>query len=433
LKEIFFEKNKIYLENIAVLFVDNIIKIIVSFIFSVLIARYFGPGKFGIINYVLAVIGILQVIVMFGFDEIILKDFGIGMIPDSKILYTAVTFRLFLAVFAFIGGGALFYFLLDKSLIYIFLILGLQLFLYPFYGLKQWFQIKSLNKLVVISSQISLLCISLAKISFLVFKRSIIYYALVLLVGLFVEVLILLICYFKSPLRNELGRFDYKYCSKLLRDSLPLLFQNFAVIIFMKIDQVMIGRMLSSRELGIYSIGVTVSELLYFIPMSIINGSYPKIIKEKKRNELEPLLIRIGSINVLISIIFATICTFFMPIFVNVVYGDAYIGAGRIIQIHCWAGLFVALGVSHTPFLIFENIQIYSLISMCFGAVLNIILNLTLIPLWGIDGAALTTVISQAFVSYLCFCFFKDKRTFVMRTKSILFVFRNFYYLWVKM
>ncbi|MDR2409496.1 MAG: flippase [Bacteroidales bacterium] len=425
--KIFFNENKIYFQNIAVLFVDNFLKIIVGFIFSVLVARYFGPGKFGKINYVLAIVGILQVIVMFGIDEIILKDFGLGITSDSKILYTTVGFRLVLAVFSFIGGCILFYYLLDKSLVYLFLILGLQLFLYPFYSLKQWFQIKSLNRLIVISSQISLLCVCLAKLFVLLYEKDLIYYAFILLGGLFIEVLLLFSFYCrKNPLKNNQGKFDYEYFSKLLKGSLPLLFQNFAVVIYMKIDQVMIGKMLSPQQLGIYSISVAISELLYFVPMSIVNGSYPKIVNAKKENCLELLLIKIGSINFVISVIFAVFCTFFVPFLVKVVYGNAYINAGRVIQIHCWAGLFVAIGVSHSCFLVFENIQIYSLISMCFGAILNVVLNFLVIPSFGIDGAAIATVISQFFASYFCFAFFKDKRTFVLRTKSVFCFFRNF-------
>jgi O-antigen/teichoic acid export membrane protein len=425
--ENFLKTNKIYIQNIVSLFIDNILKISVGFIFSVLVARYFGPGKFGDINYVLAIVGILQVIVMFGADEIILKDFGFGIISNSRILYTTLTLRFTLAIFTFAGGFVLFYFLLNRSLIYIYLILGLQLFLYPFYCLKQWFQIKSLNKLIVISSQISLLCVCLAKLFVLLFKKDLIYYAFILLGGLFIEVFFLLVFYSMNPLKANRGKFDYEYSLKLLKGSLPLLFQNFAVVIFMKIDQVMIGKMLSPQALGIYSISVTISELFYFVPMAIINGSYPKIIKAKKENCLEPLLIRIGSINFLISIIFAIGCTFFMPFFVKMVYGDAYFDAGRIIQIHCWAGLFVAIGVSHSCYLIFENIQIYSLLSMCFGAIINIVLNFVLISSIGIVGAAVATVISQAFASYICFAFFKDRRTFVFRTKSILFGFSNIF------
>ena len=63
-------KNNLYIKNALVLMIDSVIKILAGFILTVLIARFFGPGKFGDINYVLAVVEILQIFVLFGFDDI---------------------------------------------------------------------------------------------------------------------------------------------------------------------------------------------------------------------------------------------------------------------------------------------------------------------------------------------------------------------------
>ena len=56
--------NYLYIKNALILMFDSVIKILAGFILTVLIARFFGPGKFGDINYVLAVVEILQIFVL---------------------------------------------------------------------------------------------------------------------------------------------------------------------------------------------------------------------------------------------------------------------------------------------------------------------------------------------------------------------------------
>jgi PST family polysaccharide transporter len=403
---------------------DNILKLAIGFLFSVFVARYFGPGKFGDINYIVAFISVLQILVAFGLDDVLAKDLGYGEYSEDIMMGTVFKCRLIAAVIVYTMGGLVFFFAFDKSKIHLYLLLGLQLFIYSLNGIRTWFQMKSLNQFNVIASQISLLLVSCAKIFLLVFKKGTFLYTGILLCGVAVDYLLLFLFYCKKSTHYFLSKFNLSYCKKILAVSIPLLFQNFTIVIALKIDQLMIGKMLSTRELGIYSIGVTVSELVYFIPMAVLNGFLPRIIKERKERGSESLLIKIGSLNFIVCLIYAVFSNLTAPFFVRLLYGEAYIDAGRIIQIHSWAGLCVAIGISHACFLIFENLQKYALYASILGTSLNIILNYFFIMNFGISGAALATVISSLFSSYICFAFFKDKRSFILRTKSLLFRFR---------
>ncbi|GHV42894.1 O-unit flippase [Spirochaetia bacterium] len=387
---------------------------------SVLIARHFGPGKFGQINYVAAYIAILQIFVLCGFDGNVLNDLGIGLYPESMILGTVITVRSFLAGIGFCIGLVLFYFFLDKSLITIYVIMGIQLFLYPFYIFKQWYQIKSLNKYVVIASQASLFAVSAVKISIVLLSRDVIWYAVALTGGTIIEVFILSLLK-RNMDNNNILRFNKKYCKYLFHRSLPLLFSGFMGMIYLKIDQIMIGKMLSSYEVGVYSLAVTVSELIYFVPTVIINAVYPKIA-EAKKNDIgyEDIIVKTASLNVIVCLLFAIIITFIAPFFVKIFYGSAYFLSVRVIQIHAWGGIFIAVGVSHACYLIFNDLQKYAMFSLGCAAVLNIIGNYILIPMHGINGAAIMSVVSYAFSSWIFFIFMPDKRTFILRTKSFL-------------
>jgi O-antigen/teichoic acid export membrane protein len=183
--------------------------------------------------------------------------------------------------------------------------------------------------------------------------------------------------------------------------------------------------MLSKPELGLYSLAVIISEMIYFVPMAVTNGMYPKYVKAEKNGNLNALLVKIGSVNWIICFIFVLGCIFFISFFVKFFYGYEYIRIGSVITIHSLASIFVALGVSHSPLLIFKNLQKYSLYASLIGAILNVILNYFMISKWGINGAAIATVITQAFASYLFFAFVKDKTFFLNETRSLFFRFNK--------
>jgi O-antigen/teichoic acid export membrane protein len=367
------------------------------------------------------------VFVICGFEQIILKDMGLGLFPDSIIIGTVIRCRYILAIVVYAAGLLIFIREKEKSLLYIYLILGSQLFMYSLYCLKQWFQVKTLNKYVMISSLCSFAYITVAKIVFLVFGFGIFTYSVFLATGTLAEVILLVFFFNNKSNVKFLGRFDVQYCKHLFRSSFPLLLQGFTIMIFMKIDQIMIGNMLPKQELGIYSIGVIISEMIYFVPMSVINGLYPKIVMAEKEGNSNNLLIKIGSINLIICFCFALACTFFVPYFVELFYGHDYAGVGQIVKIHSWAGVFVAIAVSQSPLVVFRNLQKHALYGAVLGAVLNICLNSFMIKIWGIKGAAIATLITQIVTSYLYYAFLKDKTFFINETKSIFFVFRKLF------
>lgn len=416
---IFFRKtsNSLYIKNALILMLDSVIKILAGFILTVLIARFLGPGKFGDINYVLAIVEILQIFVLFGFDDIVLRDLGQKNISDDVIIGSALMLRIFFAAVAYGTGIILFVFFFGKSFLSLYLILGLQLFFYVLYILRNWFQIYSLNKYIAISSQICFWVAAAAKVMVLAFSiENLKFYASALSLSVFCEVLCLYIFHAKCRHGITTWKADPSYQKKLLVSSLPLVFQSFAIVIYMKIDQLMIGKILNSEELGIYSIAVTISQVVYFLPGTLINAFYPKIA-EKARNKqpYEDDVSTLGAVLIILFILFAVCCTFVIPHFIPLVFGKAYTEAGNVIKFHSWAGIFVALGCANSYWLVLNGLQRYSLYATVIGAVFNFVLNFIFIPIFGINGAAITTVLSQMTAAFGAYLFFKDRRSLKIR------------------
>ncbi|MCI0564023.1 MAG: polysaccharide biosynthesis C-terminal domain-containing protein [Nitrososphaera sp.] len=108
---------------------------------------------------------------------------------------------------------------------------------------------------------------------------------------------------------------------------------------------------------------------------------------------------------------------------VHSLYGPDYAAASTVLALHIWAAVFVFLGVATSKWYLAENMHFDLFQRTLVGAVLNIVLNFFLIPRYGINGAAIATLISQAWAAY--FHDFLDpatRRLFYMKSRSLFFV-----------
>jgi PST family polysaccharide transporter len=114
----------------------------------------------------------------------------------------------------------------------------------------------------------------------------------------------------------------------------------------------------------------------------------------------------------LVATAIAVFITIFAGPIVLTLFGEQYGGAAAILQIHIWGGIFIFQRAVASKWMIAEDLFMFSFVSHGVGALLNIVLNLVLIPHWGAIGSAVATVISYAGASYLfTFC---SRRTWPM-------------------
>lgn len=193
------------------------------------------------------------------------------------------------------------------------------------------------------------------------------------------------------------------------------------VSIYMRIDQVMIKEMMDSEAVGQYAAAVRVSELWYFIPVVISSSLFPAIINAKAQSEelYYARLQKLYDLMVWMALAIAIPMTFLSNWIVNLLYGNIYDQAGNVLMIHIWTGIFVFLGVASGKWFTAENLQMLSFWRTFSGMVINVVLNLVMIPKYGITGAAVATL-SANFMAAFFFDFFnkKTKKVFYMKLKA---------------
>ncbi|MCX6800228.1 MAG: flippase, partial [Candidatus Falkowbacteria bacterium] len=205
--------------------------------------------------------------------------------------------------------------------------------------------------------------------------------------------------------------FDKKTALIILKDSWPLMISMVAWSIYMKIDQVMIKNMIGNEQNGIYAVAAKLAEFWYFIPGMICTSILPAIINAKKTSKelYEKRLSKLYLLMFCLSLFVALFISFFAYYIIYIIFGNQYLEAVTTLRIYVWAGIAVSLGTALSYYLIIENMTKITAIATVIGAVVNVILNFILIPRYGINGAAIASVVSYMIVTLSMLSFLKQK------------------------
>jgi len=275
-----------------------------------------------------------------------------------------------------------------------------------------YFQSQVQSKFTVRAQIIQLLITSLFKIYLVWYKAELVWFALALMLDQAVVAVLFLIMY-----RWKIEKFPYLSFSiikakLLLKDAWALMFAGIVISVYMKIDQVMLKEMLNTNAVGVYAAAVKLCEAWYFVPAVVTASLFPAILSTRQKSKLlyQDRLQKLYDLMVWGSVAVAIPTTLIADWLILILYGNEFKDAADVLRIYIWAGVFVALGVASSKWLVVENLQIYSFYRTVLGAVLNISCNLWLIPIYGIKGAVFATLISYFIVAYVSLGFFKKTR-----------------------
>ena len=419
------ESFKKYFANTSWLFFEKIIRLIVTFIVGILIIRYLAPNEFGLLSYAMSIVGIFAAVSSLGIDSILTRE--LVKYPEQKdlLIGTAFSFKLMGAALSTIFLLAALPFMSNDGFINIMiLIIASATFFQSFNVIDFYFQSRITSKYSVYAQSSSFLLGSIIKILLIIFKAPLIYFAIVILV----EAIFLASGFIIVYNNRGLNIFDWKSNKKLgfkiLSDSWPLILSGVVITIYMKIGQVMIKELMNETEVGYYGAAARLCEAWYFVPMAITASLFPAIVNAKQTSEKLYLnrLQKLYDIIAWMAILIALPVTFFSKEITVILLGNDYLPSAPVLTIYIWAGLATFLGIASSQYLIAENLTKLSFYRTLIGMIVNVILNIILIPKLGIVGSAIATLISYSLAT---FSIGITKRTYyqlVMMIKSILFI-----------
>ena len=414
-----------YFANTSWILGERILRMGVSLFVGIYVARYLGPERFGLLSYASSFVGIFVALATLGLDEVVVRELIKTPEQREKILGTSFLLKLvgtllmwaaILVAIPFTEN--------DSQTNILIIIIAFGVLFQAFNVIDLSFQADVKSKYVVHAQFVQLIISSIVKIILVFNEAPLIWFASVFFLDAIVLALGLVFTYLHNSNKIFSWKWSYETSKNLLHDSWPLIFAGIVVSVYMKIDQLMIKEMLGAKEVGLYAAAVKLSEAWYFIPMAIASSLYPAIINARnfQKEVYYQKIQNLFDLMVWIAVSIALPTTFLSTLVVEFLYGKEYLGSSSVLIIHIWTGVFVFLGVASSKYLLAENFIKKTFYRTFIGALLNIIMNYYLIRIIGIEGAAISTLVSHFFAAYLYDFFDKDLRNmFIFKTKSLLF------------
>jgi O-antigen/teichoic acid export membrane protein len=350
-----------------------------------------------------------------GLDGILVRELVNNKKELESYLGTAFWLRIIASVLVFISVVTVMSFFNNDMNIRIFIsIITIGLLFQSYEIVDFYFQSQVLAKHSAISKVIQLMISTVTRVLLIGGGYELLWFAVA---TLFDAMTLALIFYIKFKLNDNklsLFCFEKKIAIKLLRDSYPFMLSIVSFIIYLQLDSIMIGGIMGSYYVGLYAASLKITSAHFFISTIIVVSIFPALleIKEFSAKEYKRRIGQIFSFLFYLNLIVAVILYFLADIFIAKLYGDDFATSSSLIILQSCSIIFASIGFFYQQILIGENKGGVALYRSIFGLVINFILNYTLIPIYGLVGAALALLISQIISNYIIDYFDKNTREY---------------------
>jgi len=383
---------------------EKIIIMGISFVVGALVARYLDTDEMGLLSFSQSLVGFLYIFSELGLNNVLTRDLVNNPEERDRLLGSAVFLRMLGSVFSWILVFIILFFSEEtRNSTELIIVLSAGYVFRAFEVIKSEFEARVESYLLVKLRLIQTLIVGGFKVTMIIIGAPLIWFAVAQLLEW-----VIIAFWYSHKYQGHVGKIwnwkrDLKLAKRLINDSWPFILSTLAIVVYMRSDQLMIKYLLGDTENGYYAVALKLSEMWYFFPALIIDSLYPAIVNAKNTNEalykerMENLL----SGMYLLGLLIAIFITIFGPTLLELIYSSKYNPSKSVLVIHIWSILFGYLGVASGKWLLTENLQKYTFYRTILGAVANVGLNLIWIPKYGINGAAMATLVSQIIAAYI--------------------------------
>jgi O-antigen/teichoic acid export membrane protein len=402
-----------YLVNTSWLMTGRGAQILLGLVVGAWLSRYLGPDRYGVYAFALSFATLFAPLANLGLGQIIVREIVKDPLQRDKVLGTAMGIRLMGTgvAYSLIALGLLF-FLPDPATRLAVVLASSAIVLRSMQMLIYYFQAVVQSRQSSIPHLVSLLVSNGLKVWFILLGLDVVAFLWLVVVDAAVYSALLVLAYNRQGLRFASWRFDRDLAGTLLKKSWPLMFTLILFTIYMQIDQVMLKFLGENKEVGWYNAAVRLSTATYAIPFVLTNSLFPAILSAAKNNKelFRKRMARLYHLLIYIAVVLILLTWAFSDSIIQIIFGTAYAPAAPVLTIHVAAALFVFMGHAAEKWLIAEDKQYYFMLAVLLGAALNVVLNLWMIPRFGITGAAWATLCAQVLSYHIAPFFFPQSR-----------------------
>lgn len=405
-------QSKIF-HNFSWLIADKLIRLALSLFVAIVVARYLGPENYGIWSYLFSITMFFTAFASLGMDSILPRELVNHPENELSIFSTTFVLKLLGGVIGFVLNIIIFlwYKNPDTELL---LMMSLMASLLIFQSLDVsdvFFKSKLQAKYSVIGRNIAFIIIAILKLYFVYYHFNLIYFVATNSLEMLIGGIMVFTFYFKKGNSISFKSFDWKLGKTLLKDGIPMAVSGLMVMLYMRIDQIMLTDIDSETANGIYSTGVRMIEIVYFIPMALAESFFPGIVYSKKHEgeKYQQNMLGFYSIMTYLAIGIGVVTVIIAKPMMNLFFGQEFEGSGDVLQVFGLSIYATFMGIASGKYLVTENYKNIILLRSFLGLSVNVLLNFLWIPQYGFMGAAYASFVSY-FVPLIVLAFFKSTR-----------------------
>jgi len=391
---------KKYTANISWLFFGQLVSMAAAFFVSARVAAYLGPSDYGLLSYVLSAVGLFSFLGTLGVDSILVRELVKHREHKDALLGTSFFLKVFGSLLAMVAV-CLAALLIEKDR-WTFLLIFVSSFIFLLQSINVvslYFQ-SMVQSQYAVNVQVAASIISAAvKVIFIILGLPLIYFVVSYLIDAFILGVGMLIMFEAKAGNMRFWKFDFALAKKILRDSLWLILNGAMVVIYIRIDQVIVKLLLGNSQAGYYAVAVKLAEMFYFIPSLLYTAVFPAVVSAHDTDtaRFHRRLAMFYGLMFWLSIILALPVYFLAGFIISFLFGSDFLSSIPAMRIYIWAMVPIFLGNVLTSYMVTKNLLKLLLFWNFVGAAVNVSLNFILIPRMGILGAAWATIIAYAF------------------------------------
>jgi len=383
----------------------RIIQSILTLFIGTLSARYLGPGNYGLISYAASIVAFMVPIVQLGFRSTLVQEIVANPDREGETIGTALLLSSLASILG-IGGTVVFVGLANRGTTDALLVCFLYSLVLLFQSVEMiqyWFQAKLMAKYTAVVSVIAYTIASIYRLILLLTEKSVYWFALTNVLDVMIIAAALVFFYHRKG--GQRLRFSWLRGKEMFARSKYYIVSGVMVVIYSHTDRLMLTTMLNETINGYYSAAATCAGLANFVFAAVVDSMRPVIFEHKERNrqQYEASIATLYALVIYSTLAFGGVLAISANLVVYVLYGKAYAAAVSTVRLLALHACFAYMGSVRNIWLLAEGKQRNLLKINLIGAMLNVGMNLVLIPSYGANGAAIATVCSQC-VSNVLIC-----------------------------
>jgi O-antigen/teichoic acid export membrane protein len=385
-------------KNMGFLFISQIITYLIGFFITMYTARYLGAEGFGIISLALSITGIFGVVVDMGLGTLMIRELARDKSFRDKYLSNVALMRVFLS-FLMLGlliltVNLIGYSPLVKNVIYI---ISMYVIINAFVGVftsvfQSYERMNYLSLVTIVNSFLMFFGVAIA----IYCKLNILDFASVYLISNALTLLFTMILYFWKFSYPSI-EIDFDFWKPTLKEAFPYGLAGIFVTVYYSVDSVMLSVMVGNEVVGWYN--AAYKFLFVFLSLySVFTVTLFPVMSRFYQNSKESLKYtyeRSFKYLLIISVFISFSVTLFANKIILLIYGFDYFPSIIALQILIWTIIFMFINGLSGILLGSINRQLVVTKITGLSVILNVALNLVLIPKFSYLGASVATVFTE--------------------------------------